>query len=113
MSGPDDSADSGAKLSELLAARRRKLEALREAGVDPFPHLFQGVTPIGDIRAEVGELETGAETPRPPRACARAPPRPATPAPSAPPGTRPPSPPAVSASPGGWRRAGRRARWPS
>ena len=37
MSGPDDSAASPGRgeLPELLAARRRKLEALRAAGVDP------------------------------------------------------------------------------
>ena len=29
-----------------LATRRRKLEALREAGVEPFPHAYPGVTPI-------------------------------------------------------------------
>ena len=29
---------------------RRKLEALREAGVDPFPHAYPGVTPIAEPR---------------------------------------------------------------
>src|SRR6476646_11178009 len=75
MSGPDDSADNsaegGAELPELLAARRRKLEALREAGIDPFPHAFEGVTPIGDIRAEFAELEPGAETARQARVAGR------------------------------------------
>jgi lysyl-tRNA synthetase class 2 len=71
MSGPDDSADSGAKLSELLAARRRKLEALREAGVDPFPHVFEGVTPIGEVRAEFADLAAGEETERRARVAGR------------------------------------------
>src|SRR5438874_7405654 len=68
MSGPDDT-DSGAtagsgELPELLAARRRKLEALRAAGVDPFPHAFAGVIPIADVRDEFAALEPGAETDR-------------------------------------------------
>ncbi|MDX6674142.1 MAG: lysyl-tRNA synthetase, class, partial [Solirubrobacteraceae bacterium] len=71
MSGRDDSAENGEELPELLAARRRKLEALREAGVDPFPHVFEGVTPIGDIRAEFADLEPGAETDRRARVAGR------------------------------------------
>src|SRR6476469_6851275 len=71
MSGPDDSADGGAELPELLAARRRKLEALREAGIDPFPHAFEGVTPIGEIRAEFADLAPGAETDRQARVAGR------------------------------------------
>jgi lysyl-tRNA synthetase, class II len=71
MSGPDDSAGNGGELPELLAARRRKLDALREAGVDPFPHAFEGVTPVGDIRAEFAGLEPGAETDRRTRVAGR------------------------------------------
>src|SRR5437764_14892107 len=67
MSGPDDSAE----LPELLAARRRKLEALREAGIDPFRHTFEDVTPIGEIRAEYADLEAGAETDRRARGAGR------------------------------------------
>jgi lysyl-tRNA synthetase, class II len=47
---------------ELLAARRRKLEALREAGVEPFPHAYPGVTPIADVKAPHEGLEPGEET---------------------------------------------------
>ncbi len=36
---------------EVLAARRRKLEALRAAGVEPFPHAFAGVAPIAEVGA--------------------------------------------------------------
>ena len=43
--------------SELLAARRRKLEALRAAGVDPFPHAFPGVAPIAEVKAPHEDLE--------------------------------------------------------
>ena len=52
----------GEELSELLATRRRKLEALREAGVDPFPHAYPGVTPIADAKAPYEGLEPGEET---------------------------------------------------
>src|SRR5262245_40883902 len=48
--------------SELLAVRRRKLEALREAGIDPFPHAYPGVTPIADAKAPPEGLEPGQET---------------------------------------------------
>src|SRR4051795_11610443 len=53
---------SGEELSELLATRRRKLEALREAGIDPFPHAFPGVTPIAEVKAPHEGLEPGQET---------------------------------------------------
>jgi lysyl-tRNA synthetase class 2 len=49
-------------VTELLAARRAKLEALRAAGVDPFPHSFEGVEQIVDVRAAHDELEPGEET---------------------------------------------------
>jgi lysyl-tRNA synthetase class 2 len=49
-------------LPELLAARRRKLERLREEGVEPFPHDFPGVVPIAEVRRAHAELEAGAET---------------------------------------------------
>jgi lysyl-tRNA synthetase class 2 len=48
--------------AELLAARRRKLESLRAAGIDPFPHEFDGVEPIEVVRAAHSGLEAGAET---------------------------------------------------
>ena len=48
--------------AELLAARRRKLESLRAAGIDPFPHEFDGVEPIEAVRAAHSGLEAGAET---------------------------------------------------
>jgi lysyl-tRNA synthetase class 2 len=43
--------------------RRAKLERLRAADVDPFPHSYPGVTPIGEIRAAFDDtLEAGQET---------------------------------------------------
>ena len=47
---------------DLLAARRAKLEQLRAAGVDPFPHEYPGVTPIADVHARFDGLEAGEET---------------------------------------------------
>jgi lysyl-tRNA synthetase, class II len=54
--------EASEEVSELLATRRRKLEALREAGVDPFPHAYAGVTPIADAKAPHEGLEPGDET---------------------------------------------------
>jgi lysyl-tRNA synthetase class 2 len=48
--------------SELLAARRRKLEALRENGVEPFPHAYPGVRSIAGAKAPHEALEAGDET---------------------------------------------------
>ena len=42
--------------------RRAKLERLREQGIDPFPHEFDGVTPIERVHAAHDELEPGEET---------------------------------------------------
>ena len=41
--------------------RRAKLERLREQGIDPFPHEFEGVAPSSDV---VDDLEPGQETDR-------------------------------------------------
>ena len=54
--------DPAASTSDLLATRRDKLRALREAGVDPFPHEFSGVEPIADVRAAHHDLQAGEET---------------------------------------------------
>ncbi len=42
--------------------RRAKLERLRAAGVEPFPHVFSGVEPIDSVRERHAGLEAGAET---------------------------------------------------
>jgi lysyl-tRNA synthetase class 2 len=57
-------ADSNQDHSELLAARRRKLEGLRADGIDPFPHAFEGVQPIADVKAPFEDLPAGEETDR-------------------------------------------------
>jgi lysyl-tRNA synthetase class 2 len=57
---PEDVRPDG--VSELLAARRRKLEALRADGIEPFPHQFEGVEPIAAVRAAHADLQPGEET---------------------------------------------------
>jgi lysyl-tRNA synthetase, class II len=42
--------------------RRAKLERLREQGIDPFPHEFDGVVAISEIHAAHDSLEPGKET---------------------------------------------------
>jgi lysyl-tRNA synthetase, class II len=42
--------------------RRAKLERLREQGIDPFPHEFDGVAPIEAVHAAHDGLEPGEET---------------------------------------------------
>ncbi len=42
--------------------RRGKLERLREGGIEPFPHAFQGVGPVAAIHDAHGGLEAGVET---------------------------------------------------
>ena len=42
--------------------RRAKLERLREQGIDPFPHEFDGVVAISEIHAAHDSLEPGEET---------------------------------------------------
>ncbi|MBV9167081.1 MAG: lysine--tRNA ligase [Solirubrobacterales bacterium] len=48
--------------SELLAARRRKLQELRAGGIEPFPHQFAGVEPIAGVRAAHEALAPGEES---------------------------------------------------
>ena len=42
--------------------RRAKLERLRSAGIEPFPHSFAGAGPIRDVHDAHADLEAGAET---------------------------------------------------
>src|SRR5881397_2088302 len=48
--------------SHLVAERREKLERLREAGIEPFPHTFEGRTPIGEVREAHSSIGAGEET---------------------------------------------------
>ncbi len=52
--------DDGAP--DLLAARRRKLDALREAGIEPFPHAYPGVEPIEAVKAPHEALPAGEDS---------------------------------------------------
>ncbi|MBV8991456.1 MAG: lysine--tRNA ligase [Solirubrobacterales bacterium] len=52
----------GEEPSDLFAVRRRKLEALRAAGVEPFPHEFDGVESIASVRNAHAGLDPGEET---------------------------------------------------
>jgi lysyl-tRNA synthetase class 2 len=52
----------GEELSQVLIDRRRKLEGLRAAGIEPFPHAFSGVQPIAAVKAPHADLAAGAET---------------------------------------------------
>ncbi|HEY1510034.1 MAG TPA: lysine--tRNA ligase [Solirubrobacteraceae bacterium] len=52
----------GDEPADVFATRRRKLDALRAAGVDPFPHEYKGVEPISAVREQHGSLTPGEET---------------------------------------------------
>jgi lysyl-tRNA synthetase, class II len=56
---PPDRDEPGAR--NLLAERRAKLDRLREAGVEPFPHSYPGRTPISEVRAAHEGLRPGEE----------------------------------------------------
>jgi lysyl-tRNA synthetase, class II len=52
----------GDELPQVLIDRRHKLEELRAAGIEPFPHAFPGVQPIADVKAPHADLPAGEET---------------------------------------------------
>jgi lysyl-tRNA synthetase class 2 len=45
-----------------IADRRVKLARLRDEGIDPFPHAYEGVVPIGTVHERHDGLPAGAET---------------------------------------------------
>jgi lysyl-tRNA synthetase class 2 len=47
---------------EVLADRRAKLERLREAGVEPYPHAFTARQDVASVRARHEDIQPGAET---------------------------------------------------
>ena len=47
---------------EVLADRRAKLERLREAGVEPYPHAFAARQDVASVRARHEDILSGAET---------------------------------------------------
>ncbi len=58
--GPDE--EPSFEGSDVLADRRAKLERIRAAGVEPFPHAYPDVEPIADIRTTHAGLKDGEET---------------------------------------------------
>jgi lysyl-tRNA synthetase, class II len=48
--------------SDLLAARRAKLDRLRADGIDPFPHAYPGVQPISAIHEAHADLPAGEDS---------------------------------------------------
>jgi lysyl-tRNA synthetase, class II len=58
MADPSEANDE----SGAIADRRAKLERLRDAGVEPFPHSFEGRTEIATVRAAHEGLGDGEET---------------------------------------------------
>jgi lysyl-tRNA synthetase, class II len=48
--------------SELLTARRAKLERLRGDGVEPFPHAYPGVQPVSALHAAHVDLPAGEDS---------------------------------------------------
>jgi lysyl-tRNA synthetase, class II len=48
--------------SELLTARRAKLERLRDDGVEPFPHAYPGVQPVSAVHAAHADLPAGEDS---------------------------------------------------
>ena len=52
----------GEERSQVLIDRRRKLEELRAAGIEPFPHVYAGVEPIAAVKGPHEDLAAGEET---------------------------------------------------
>ena len=52
----------GEERSQVLIDRRRKLEELRAAGIEPFPHAYARVEPIAAVKAPHENLAAGEET---------------------------------------------------
>jgi lysyl-tRNA synthetase class 2 len=59
---PGDPAASPQRETGLVAQRRAKLDALRDEGVEPFPHAYAGVQPIAEVKAPHESLPDGEET---------------------------------------------------
>jgi lysyl-tRNA synthetase, class II len=61
MDEPDSGAEERVE-SHVIAERREKLERLREAGIEPFPHAFDGRVEIAAVHTYHGALDAGEET---------------------------------------------------
>jgi lysyl-tRNA synthetase, class II len=58
----EESTEQQQDLSQVLEDRREKLERIRAAGIEPFPHEFSGREDISEVRAAHQGLQAGAET---------------------------------------------------
>jgi lysyl-tRNA synthetase, class II len=58
VSDPEQTSDEPA----VLAERRAKLERLRESGIDPYPHDFDGRVEIAKVHSDHDDLAAGEET---------------------------------------------------
>ena len=56
------SSDERSTQGGVAGDRRDKLERLRAAGIEAFPHEFSGVAPVADLKRAHADLESGAET---------------------------------------------------
>jgi lysyl-tRNA synthetase, class II len=54
--------EPGEASGDVFADRRSKLAALRQAGIEPFPHAFAGVHPVQEVRSAHRDLGPGQET---------------------------------------------------
>src|SRR3954470_16591955 len=62
MSEPGQQQEQEQDLSQVLEDRRQKLERIREAGIEPFPHEFSQREDIAEVRAAHEGLAPGIET---------------------------------------------------
>jgi lysyl-tRNA synthetase, class II len=64
LTPPDspDSGDEGSKLDEIVAARRAKIDQLRERGVEPYAFSFRPTATLADVVDRYPDLEAGQET---------------------------------------------------
>jgi lysyl-tRNA synthetase class 2 len=62
MSGPESENEPQPETSDLLRERREKLERLREAGIEPFPHSFPDREEIAEVRRAHEGLMAGSDT---------------------------------------------------
>ena len=62
MSSDAQPTPEGGGEERLIEERRAKLEALRDAGVDPFPHEFRDRTPAAAVLERHAGLQDGEET---------------------------------------------------
>jgi lysyl-tRNA synthetase, class II len=59
---PPDTADEHSKLDEIVAARRAKIDQLRERGVEPYAFSFRPTATLAEVVARYPDLEPGQET---------------------------------------------------